>query len=63
NHEKQVSIQILFGAKRQENTFYTTSQKSLLPPAAAKDFLHNPTPGKSLHLQYMDNYEITLKTF
>jgi len=23
NHEKQVSIQILFGVKRQENTFYT----------------------------------------
>jgi len=24
NHEKQVSIQILFGAKRQEEPFYTT---------------------------------------
>jgi len=30
NHEKQVSIQILFGAKRQEKPFYTTST------------LHNP---------------------
>ncbi|MFZ4427587.1 MAG: hypothetical protein ACOYOO_10550, partial [Saprospiraceae bacterium] len=42
NHEKQVSIQILFGAKRQEEPFYTTSQKKILPPKVAKDFWHNP---------------------
>jgi hypothetical protein len=27
NHEKQVSIPILFGAKRQEEPFYTTPKK------------------------------------
>ena len=43
NHEKQVSVQILFGAKRQEEPFYTTPYslgggcvKSLLPPSAAE---------------------------
>jgi len=38
NHEKQVSIQILFGAKRQEKPFYTTpASKKILSLKAAKD--------------------------
>ena len=42
NHEKQVSIQILFGAKRQEEPFYTTPQNNILARSTMKRLFTQP---------------------
>ena len=55
NHEKQVSIQILFGAKRRKKPFYTTSQNKILPLKAVKYFSYNPFQ-KVFSRRFMPNY-------
>ena len=42
NQENDVSHKIIFCRRRRQKTFYTTPQKNILPPKAARDFSHNP---------------------